>query len=336
MGNYSRLARVLLCDDIELVFDQVSEGLGWGANRIRKNIGGYHTAVVSAHEWEFVRKEPLTEIEKAAYRPDLPMRLCRHPTLNWADFACETPDEIADRLARREVSFPLTESIEAPAVTLLFFPGHSELSDVVRSVKVAARDGRAVRIIDLVWHAQKLITNEGRQADDGIGLYRMLRYAGAPAYYVLGYHNWCTWLHAGGDPRKQPEWKTPRKTVTGELKARLKAVKKLYPFAAWRTGEDDGLDQYSKENCHAAKAIFDRLIKKLTVVGDQGSEAAKLEFFREAVEGLNALNAEVGNLIETGEREQLSELFNEIARAVGLDPAKYGGGEGPASEWRDW
>jgi hypothetical protein len=42
------------------------------------------------------------------------------------------------------------------------------------------------------------------------------------------------------------------------------------------------------------------------------------------------------NLIETGEREQLSELCNGIARAAGLDPTKYGGGEGPASEWRDW
>jgi len=29
-------------------------------------------------------------------------------------------------------------------------------------------------------------------------------------------------------------------------------------------------------------------------------------------------------------------LFNQIAIQAGIDPEKYGDGEGPASEWRDW
>jgi hypothetical protein len=41
-------------------------------------------------------------------------------------------------------------------------------------------------------------------------------------------------------------------------------------------------------------------------------------------------------MIETGEREELCELFNLMAVDCGIDPGKYGGGEGLASEWRDW
>lgn len=329
----SGLGRVLLCDEIEFAYDVWSEGVGWGFRRVPKTAGAYHQAVSLAGEWEIVRNEPLTEKELAAYRPDLPMRLCRHPALNWGDFACGSADDIPDRLAGRETGFPIDGSIEAPSVALLFAAGHSL---TVKSVKVKARDGRRVPIVDLLWNAQKLIAEQGHEAPDGIGLFRMVRWSGAPGYFVGGYHKFSTWHHLGGDPHKFPEWRTRRKPVTGDLKARLKAAKKLYPFDSWRSGEEHGLDQYSKENCDAAKAIFDRLIKKLTVLGEQGAEAAKLELFREAVEELNALDAEEGNLIETGERDQLCELFNEIARAVGLDPANYGGGEGPASLWRDW
>lgn len=334
-GNswWSGLGRVLLCDEIEFAYDALQDGVGWGFRRVPKTAGANHEAVCLASDWEILRNEPLTEKELAAYRPDLPMRLCRHPTLNWDVFSCATPDEIPEWLADRDIEFSIEGSIEAPSIALLFAPGQSL---TVKAVKVKARDGGKVPIVDLLWHAQKLIADQGHEAPDGIGLFRTLRWAGSPGYFVGGYHKFSTWYHLGEDPHKLPEWTTQRKPVTGDLKARLKAAKKLYPFSSWRSGVEHGLDQYSKENCDAAKAIFDRLIEKLTMLGEQGSEATKLELFREAVEGLNDLDAEEGNLIETGEREQLCELFNEIARAVGLDPAKYGGGEGPASLWRDW
>jgi len=332
-GGSDRLKRVLLFDEIEIIYDVWWESLGWGLRRIKRNGGGYRMLAARANDHELLRNEPLTEKEKAAFRPDLPMRLCRHPTLNWSAFDCGTPDEIPARMAQCAADFPVDGAINAPGISLLFAPGHS-LN--VTAVKVAARDGSAVPIVDLLWHAQKLIADAGHEAPDGIGLFRMLRWAGSPAYFVRGYHNFCTWIHAGEDPRKEPEWTTRRRPLSGDLKARLMAVKKLYPFASWRDGEEGGLDQYTRENCDAAKATFDRLIKQLIALGEAGAEDAKLALFREAVEGLNELNAEVLNLIESGERDQLCELFNEIARAVGLEPTKYGGGEGPASEWRDW
>lgn len=114
---------------------------------------------------------------------------------------------------------------------------------------------------------------------------------------------------------------------------RLNVTKQRYPFKRWA---GSGLEQYTAEACASFSAVFDRLIGKLGTLGEAAPEGSKLAAFQEAVEALNALNEEDESLIETGEREDLCELCNVIATAAGLDPAKYGDGEGPASEWRDW
>lgn len=116
---------------------------------------------------------------------------------------------------------------------------------------------------------------------------------------------------------------------------RLEATKEHYPFTRWAGYED--LEQYTEENCAEAAQIFEQLIAKLAALGERAGEEEKLDASRTAVEALNALDEENANmLIETGEREELCDLCNRIASAAGLDPSKYGGGEGPASMWRDW
>jgi len=117
----------------------------------------------------------------------------------------------------------------------------------------------------------------------------------------------------------------------------LLEVKEKYPFDTWKTYVEDGLDQYTEENCEAAKRIFDNLLSDLVTLGEEAREEDKLQKFQVAVEALNTLNDETdGSLIETGEREELCEFFNIIAVKARIDPSKYGDGEGPASEWRDW
>ncbi|MBJ7898319.1 MAG: hypothetical protein GC158_00040 [Cyanobacteria bacterium RI_101] len=123
----------------------------------------------------------------------------------------------------------------------------------------------------------------------------------------------------------------------------LLQIQEKYPFSQWKTyaevGEDGeaGLEQYTEENCDAAKKILDTLISDLVLLGEAVSEAEKIQKFQVAVQALNRLNDETdGSLIETGEREELCELFNLIAVKAGIDPSQYGDGEGPASEWRDW
>ena len=114
------------------------------------------------------------------------------------------------------------------------------------------------------------------------------------------------------------------------------ATKEFYPFARWRESFNDGLTQYTKENCNKIQKVFDNLIKALIDAGENASEKQKKELFKIAILKTNQLNNEIEELIETGEREDLCELTDKITTACGLDPQKYGDGEGLASEWREW
>jgi len=117
----------------------------------------------------------------------------------------------------------------------------------------------------------------------------------------------------------------------------LEKMKQKYPFDRWEEGVAHGLDQYSKENCDRARAIFDTLIASLIALGKDAKESEQMAAFETAVLALNDLDDELDNgFIETGEREDLCELCYIIAEAAGIDPTKYGDGEGPASEWREW
>ena len=117
----------------------------------------------------------------------------------------------------------------------------------------------------------------------------------------------------------------------------LLEAKTKYPFESWREAEANGLEQYTEENCNKARAILDQLISELIGLGGDAREEDKIGKFKIAVESLNELNDETdGALIETGEREDLCDLIYIITEKSGIDPKKYGNGEGPASEWRDW
>jgi hypothetical protein len=118
---------------------------------------------------------------------------------------------------------------------------------------------------------------------------------------------------------------------------KLMDIKQHYPFDLWRQAYAGGLLQYTEENCRKMRTIFDDLISGLIGIGEGASENDKVKLFQRAIERTNALNDENnGTLIETGEREDLCELTNLIGEACGIDPKKYGDGEGLATEWRDW
>lgn len=121
----------------------------------------------------------------------------------------------------------------------------------------------------------------------------------------------------------------------------LQATKSFYPFDHWRElffpdEEGDSMEQYSPENCDAAQSILDSLIKNLILIGESANKKEKETLFEEAILSLNNLNDKISGLIETGEREDLCELFDQISITAGLIPADYGRGEGIATEWRNW
>lgn len=119
-----------------------------------------------------------------------------------------------------------------------------------------------------------------------------------------------------------------------DYKTNLLEVKEQFPFDDWKLSGQN-MPEYSEENCEAAKRILDTLVSDLIALGEEAREEDKIHKFQIAVEALNTLNDET-DIIMTGEREELVDLFNLIAVKAGIDPDKYGGGEGLASEWRDW
>lgn len=118
---------------------------------------------------------------------------------------------------------------------------------------------------------------------------------------------------------------------------KLNKAKEYYPFEKWRENFIEyEMMQYTEENCNAAKNIFDSLINKLNESGKNGNEQTKVKYFEYAIKALNELNSKDESLIETGEREDLCELIDQITIAANLNPEDYGDGEGISDEWRDW
>ncbi|MDO6490983.1 MULTISPECIES: hypothetical protein [unclassified Cellulophaga] len=118
---------------------------------------------------------------------------------------------------------------------------------------------------------------------------------------------------------------------------RLLETKKYYPFAMWQTNFTEfNMEQYTEENCSAARHIFNTLIANLITLGENGKEIEKVSFFETAVTELNNLNSNADGLIETGEREDLCELIDHITIAADLKPDDYADGEGLADLWREW
>ena len=110
----------------------------------------------------------------------------------------------------------------------------------------------------------------------------------------------------------------------------------MYPFTKWRESYNSGLEQYTEENCNKVKSIFDNLIEGLIIIGESAFKEEKVNLFKTAILSLNKLNDKIEGLIETGEREELCELIDQITRASGLNPKDFADGEGIADEWRDW
>ena len=118
---------------------------------------------------------------------------------------------------------------------------------------------------------------------------------------------------------------------------KLTKSKELYPFKYWRENYYEyEMEQYTQENCDAAKKIFDDLIGKLIKAGENEEKEKKIKLFEIAIKELNKLSEKEEGLIETGEREDLCKLIDKITIASGLNPTDYADGEGIADLWREW
>jgi len=123
-------------------------------------------------------------------------------------------------------------------------------------------------------------------------------------------------------------------TSISDSKSELELIKSNLGLMSWVEKLEDGLDQYSKKNCKKAESIILNMMEQL----EQASPTdliAKEHIIKICVLNLNKFNDILGgSFIETGEREELCSLFDDIANAVGLNVQNYP--DGIASKWREW
>ena len=114
----------------------------------------------------------------------------------------------------------------------------------------------------------------------------------------------------------------------------LQSILKHLSIKDWNEKFKDGLEQYNPKNCKKAEKIISNLISKLEI-NKELKETDRIELIRLSVLEFNNLNDSLdGCFIETGEREELCDIFDNIADSVGIDTQNYE--DGIASEWRDW
>ena len=114
----------------------------------------------------------------------------------------------------------------------------------------------------------------------------------------------------------------------------LKLISENLGIMSWVEKSEDGLQQYTHKNCRKAETIILDLIKQLESLG-QNNLMKKESLIKNCVLSLNKFNDSLdGCFIETGEREELCNLFDNIAEAVDINVQNYS--DGIASEWRDW
>lgn len=103
----------------------------------------------------------------------------------------------------------------------------------------------------------------------------------------------------------------------------LEGLRKKRRFSDWKGFVDD-------EQLAACRKIFRRTIDGLIALGPKPRKAAVLRILRQCILDLNDLDA-AGHFIDTIEREELCEQFEEIAHVCGIR-----GYDDLAGRWRDW
>ena len=339
-----RAHRILLMDEIQVLYDVWwSHAHEWGFSTLSSE-GHYYclpTKLLRGRS-TVLRSEPLTDIERAIHRPDLPLRLLRSPSMQWSKDQYQDMSHFVGANQAHVEHLGISDddvALDAPEVFLAPFGPSGRMK---RGVRLKALNGRNFSSIELLWRAYAVQAPQHRVSTNGIGIYRSGFKSKAPVFYLWGSDDRAghTALAEGRDPLKSggttsADRRESLQDAQESYADRLNRWRNNLPFSDWRTKVQLGLDQYTQANCDQAERILNELVHGLIKVGETAPEAKKVILFKAAVEALNALDAET-NMIETGEREELCELFNLIAVDCGIDPSKYGDGEGLASEWRDW
>lgn len=87
------------------------------------------------------------------------------------------------------------------------------------------------------------------------------------------------------------------------------------------------------EAIRACRENFRKTVDKLIALGPNAKTRSIMRILQRCIEQFNEINLQYPHLIQTDEREQICEHFEELVHASGLTEKRY---ENLADRWRDW
>lgn len=112
---------------------------------------------------------------------------------------------------------------------------------------------------------------------------------------------------------------------------RSEMLEEMAGFMERCADDADSPAPYAQADIDACAAIVDAYIAALEKLPKPAGAAAIMTEVEKAVLALNALNERCNGLIETGQREQLCDIFIMAARDAGLQAD-----DDITDQWRDW
>ena len=170
VGWDERPIRVMMGDEIEVLYDALFPEVGWNLARARTAI--YYRVARSflQSSAQRIRTEPLTDDELARHRPDLPLRLLRSGQADWGRPLVDWPNVGTD--------------FEIGSKRLAVIPFGSKGAPQ-KAVVIEAANDRSFTGSELLVATHRIQTAECPEVN-GVGLYRSGISGGIPSYYLWG------------------------------------------------------------------------------------------------------------------------------------------------------
>lgn len=164
------LIRIMMCDEVEVLYDAFYPEIGWNLARARTSTYYRAATHVLRSRGHHIRTEPLTDDELARHRPDLPLRLLRSGQADWGRPLPDWPKiDIDFEIASRRLAIVPFGSKGAPQ----------------KAIVVKAANAHSLTAGELLVAAHRIQTVECPEVN-GVGVYRSGLSGGIPSYYLWG------------------------------------------------------------------------------------------------------------------------------------------------------
>jgi hypothetical protein len=182
--------RVIGLDDDDVFYDPYLPSLKrWAlSSKPASNCAYYRTTPnVFMKKANFLRMQPLTPAELHAFRPDLPMKLCRYTNLSWSDQPI--PDFAIYQDQVRQIIGDISDVVVLPVPKITLRPfGRKGTITALKSAIVFSEQPEGFSMLELLWLAHNIQAPHLKQyRPNGVGIFRSGHEKKVPSYYIGGF-----------------------------------------------------------------------------------------------------------------------------------------------------